>query len=186
MRARPRRVEGAAVTDRLSIAVRCSPFDQAASIPPSYGMRYFEDFTLGASTSPQATYLVEEEEIIEVGTRWDPNYFHTDPVAARDSIFGGLVAASAHVFAIFCWLGHQMGEEVAVVSSLGFDQLRMLAPVRPGDRISYKTTTVTLRPSASRPGTGIVDTLNELFNQSGEKVFSVRCAMLVRSRNPRA
>jgi len=145
-------------------------------------MRYFEDFNVGASASPPATYLVSEEEIIELGTRWDWNFFHVDPDAARESIFAGLVASSVHVFAIFSWLGHQLDEKSAVVSSLGFDELRMHAPVRPGDRISLTTTTVALRPSRSRPELGIVDTANELFNQDVRMVFSVRCAMLVKRR----
>lgn len=59
-------------------------------------MQYFEDLTIGKRVSFEQQYLVTEEEIIEVGKRWDPQVFHTDPIAAKDSFFwrfGRLISA---------------------------------------------------------------------------------------------
>jgi acyl dehydratase len=56
-------------------------------------MQYYEDLEPGTTTRGTLEYLVTEEEILEMGRRWDPQPFHTDPVAAEDSPFGGLVAS---------------------------------------------------------------------------------------------
>ena len=64
-------------------------------------VRFFEYYTLGLEEKFPEGYLVTEEEIIEFGQRWDPQPFHTDPEAARQSHFGGLVASS---FLIPIWL----------------------------------------------------------------------------------
>ncbi len=147
-------------------------------------MRYFEDFSIGTVDHKGGAYLVTEAEIIEVAERWDPQPFHTDPVAAADSMFGGLVACSAHVFAISCSLHSKVPatEKVAAVSALGFDKLRLRAPVRPGDELRARSTVVELRRSDSRPGVGIVSSSGELLNQRDEVVFSLESAAMVRCR----
>ena len=43
-------------------------------------MRHYEDLPVGATSEYRTTYLVTEDEILEVGRRWDPQPFHTDPV----------------------------------------------------------------------------------------------------------
>ena len=110
-------------------------------------MLYFEDVELGQEVTFEAVYHVTEEEIIEVGNRWDPQPFHVDPEAARESIFGGLVASSAHVFAIWVSMGNDdidKDKAIASVSALGFNNLQWHAPIRPGDAIqsSFKVTEV--------------------------------------------
>ena len=67
-------------------------------------MLYFEDLTTGRQVVFEDRYRVTEEEIIEVGERWDPRSFHADSEAARDSLFGVLVASSAHIFQSMCVL----------------------------------------------------------------------------------
>jgi acyl dehydratase len=63
-------------------------------------MRYFEDFQVGDIFDLGST-TVTEEEIIRFARQFDPQPFHTDPVLARDSIFGGLVASGWHTTAMF-------------------------------------------------------------------------------------
>ena len=147
-------------------------------------MRYFEDFSIGTVDHKGGAYLVTEAEIIEMAERWDPQPFHTDPVAAADTMFGGIVACSAHVFAISCSLHSKVPatEKVAAVSALGFDKLRLHAPVRPGDELRARSTVVELRRSRSRPGVGIVSSSGELLNQRDEVVFSLESAAMVRCR----
>ena len=147
-------------------------------------MRYFEDFVVGSVDEKSETYRVTQDEIIEMGERWDPQPFHTDPVAAVDSVFGGLVACSAHVFAISCALHSKVpdDEKTAAVSALGFDQLRLLAPVRPGDELRARSEITDVRRSRSRPGIGIVSSRGELRNQRDEVVFSLASAALIRCR----
>jgi hypothetical protein len=51
--------------------------------------RYFEDYEEG-SVHEFGSITVEEEEIISFGRRYDPQVFHTDPVEATKTAFGGL------------------------------------------------------------------------------------------------
>jgi acyl dehydratase len=149
-------------------------------------MRYFEDLYLAEEVQFEGEYLVTEEEIIEVGKRWDPQPFHIDPVAAVDSIFGGLVASSAHIFSIWVGIGHSAidkEKKVASVSALGFNNLQWHSPVRPNDvlRSAYKT--VAIRESRSKPHLGIVVNQCVVTNQSGEDVFTLECSFLVPKRD---
>jgi acyl dehydratase len=149
-------------------------------------VKHFEDFRVGEKQTATGDYLVTEDEIIEFGTRFDPQPFHTDPAAAKDSIFGSLVASSVHLFAMSVSFSQHLGEPTAAVSALGFDRLRMLAPARPGDRLSLRSETLSARRSKSRPDCGVIESLSELFNQDGETVMTYQGAFLVRCRNPEA
>lgn len=148
-------------------------------------MLYFEDVELNREVTFDAVYHVSEEEIIEVGNRWDPQPFHIDPEAARESIFGGLVASSAHVFAIWVSMGNDdidKDKAIASVSALGFNNLQWHAPIRPGDAIKSSFEITEARASKSRPGLGIVNSRNRMFNQNDETVFTLECAFLVPKR----
>ncbi len=145
-------------------------------------MYYLEDFEVGMTIETNERYIVTEKEIKEVGLRWDPRPFHTDVETASNSIFGGIVACSAHLFGIMSWLGHQIDEPTAAVSALGFDKIRLHAPVMAGDEISMKATFLVVRPSNSRPGCGVICVNNELFNQRGELVYSIQVASMILCR----
>ena len=151
-------------------------------------MKYFEDFVQDNFYFSPKAYEVTEEEIIEVASRWDPQTFHIDPERAKESIFGGLVASTAHMFAIYSWLGNTQREkeEIATVSSLGYKNMQWHFPVRPGDKISMKTTITNARPSKSRPETGIVEMKHEMYNQNQEMVFSISDAFMVYCRQGNA
>ncbi len=145
-------------------------------------MRYYEDLPVGATSEyDDATYLVTEEEILEVGRRWDPQPFHTDPVAAAASPFGGLVASSVHLFAIAVSFGVK-ADPTAAVSSLGFRELVNHAPARPGDVLRGRSTVQSRRRSKSRPDLGVMGMLVEVFNQEDQLVFSFENIFLVRCR----
>lgn len=148
-------------------------------------MKYYEDFPVGWVRTFDDTYLVSEEELREVGRRWDPQPFHVDPVAAADSAFGGLVASSAHLFAIATGLGQvgaRAAEPVAAVSALGFRNVVNHAPVRPGDVLHKSHEVLDARLSNSRPGLGIIVNRVELANQRDEPVFSFEIAALYECR----
>ena len=99
----------------------------------SDGDRYFEDYMAG-SVHKLGSLVVEEAEIIEFARRYDPQPFHTDPEAAKDTIYGGLIASGWHTGSLMMSLA--AGRYLSAVSSLGspgIDELRWLKPVRPGD-----------------------------------------------------
>jgi acyl dehydratase len=145
-------------------------------------MYYLKDYWPGNIHASHEPYRVTEEEIIEVGRRWDPRPFHIDPEAAAKSHFGGVVSCSAHLFCIVSWLAHHVDEDVAAVSGLGWNNIRMHAPVRPGDEISLKAVYLESRPSKTRPDCGVVTCRNDLFNQRGKLVFNAEVSLLVMCR----
>lgn len=148
-------------------------------------MLHYEELSIGVGNTFRDEYLVTEEEIIEVGQRWDPQPFHIDPVAAKESIFGGLVASSAHIFSIYVRLGNvEMDRDiyVAAVSSLGFDKLQWHAPVRPNDVLKNSYEVIARRESKSKPDLGIVTMSSRVFNQRDETVFTLECTFLVGKR----
>jgi acyl dehydratase len=143
---------------------------------------HFEDYVVGHIAHIEKHYHVTEDEIISMAQKWDPQPFHVDPVAAANSIFGGLVASSAHAFPIFVYLGQQGGRGVAAISALGFDRLRFSTPIRPDDELRYEYCCLEKRLSNSRPYAGIVTCEGRLINQHDEVVFSGEVASLVQRR----
>ncbi len=145
-------------------------------------MYYLEDFKVGQSYEPKGRYTITEDEIMEIGQRWDPQPFHIDREAALNSVFGGLIACSIHLFAILCWFGHRLDESIAAVAGLGWDKVRMHMPVKVGDEISCKVKILEARLSNNRPDCGVVTLQNDLFNQRNELVYSAQNSFLILRR----
>jgi acyl dehydratase len=143
----------------------------------------FEDFIPG-SVRTFGSMLVTEEEIIEFARRYDPQIFHTDPVAARKSAYGGLVASGWHTAAMAMRLivEHYLSR-AASAGSPGVDELRWLKPVRPGDILSLRVTVLETRRSESKPDRGIVRSLVEVLNQDGVVVMSFKGANILLCRD---
>lgn len=138
-------------------------------------LRYFEDFRVG-EVLPLGSCTVSEAEIIDFGRKFDPQPFHTDPVKARDSVFGGLVASGWHTAALFMRL--LVDRFVSIVArsmgSPGVDKIEWLKPVRPGDTLTGRVTIAEMTASKTRADRGTIKTLGELVNQHGEVVMTVR------------
>jgi len=144
---------------------------------------YFEDIEVGKKRTKSITYQVKKEEIIEFARHWDPRSFHIDEVAAVSSVFGGLVACSAHIFSILSWFATHGQRRVASIAALGFDKLRMHHPVRPGDTLSCSFECLEKRESDSKQDRGIVRTLGTLSNQQNIEVFSAIVTTMVEKRS---
>ncbi len=144
---------------------------------------YFEDVEVGKKRTKSVTYQVNKEEIIEFARHWDPRSFHVDEVAAVSSIFGGLVACSAHIFSILSWFATHGQSRTASIAALGFDKLHMHHPVRPGDTLSCSLEYVEKRESHSKQDRGIVRTLATIFNQQNIAVFSAIVTTMVAKRS---
>jgi acyl dehydratase len=144
--------------------------------------RYFEDYPPGA-VYEFGSISATEEEIIDFARRFDPQYFHTDPASAASGPFGGLAASGWHTAALMMRLyaDHYLSS-IASLGSPGVDELRWTRPVRPGDTLSLRVTTLEALPSRSKPDRGIVRAFVEVLNQNGEVVMSVRAMSLVQRR----
>jgi acyl dehydratase len=142
----------------------------------------FEDFVPG-SVRTSGTVLVTEEEIIEFARRYDPQVFHSDPVAARNTIYGGLVASGWHTAAMAMRLiVENYLSRAASVGSPGVDEVRWLKPVRPGDTLSVRVTVLEARRSESKPDRGLVRSFIEVLNQDGVVVMSFKGVTIVLCR----
>ena len=146
---------------------------------------YFEHYREGDQYKT-VSYTVSKEDIIEFAKKWDPQPFHIDEAAAKASIFGGLTACSAHIFAIYCITSQQWenGVEQQALASLGFDEMRMHMPVFAGDTVYCLNKVEMVRESTSKPDRGIVATRCELINQRGEVVFSILSTYLMKRLSP--
>ncbi|QPV63950.1 MaoC family dehydratase [Halosimplex litoreum] len=105
-------------------------------------MEYFEDLTVG-DTGEYGSYEVTAAEVTDFAERYDPQPFHTDPEAAADSPFGGLVASGWHTAAMTMrLLVEGFLADGATRGALGVDELRWRRPVRPGDELTVRTEVV--------------------------------------------
>ena len=144
--------------------------------------RYFEDFQVGQVIA-LGHRQVGEDEIIAFATAFDPQYFHTDPAAARRSIWGGLVASGWHTASLFMRLlvdGHL--KDVESIASPGVDEIRWLKPVRPGDTLRGRLTILEATPSKSGARRGTLKTLGELYNHKDELVMTLRAISIIGAR----
>jgi len=151
----------------------------------SVGDLYLEDHLPG-SVYEFGSIVVEEKDIVEYATRYDPQVFHVDPEAARRTSFGGLVASGWHTAALAMRLlvDHWLSR-MANLGSPGIDELRWLKPVRPGDVLSVRLTIMEVRRSQSKPDRGIVRGFVEVLNHSGEVVTTWKGINIVLCRNGR-
>jgi len=102
-------------------------------------------------------YAVSEVEVTEFAARYDPQWFHCDPGAARRGRWGGLIASGWHTCAIAMRLafdGALQGSESW--GSPGLDYVKWPNPVRPGDTLSLTATVIETRKAATRPTTGVL------------------------------
>jgi acyl dehydratase len=137
-------------------------------------MRYWEDFAVGDVTAV-GPITVEAEEIVEFASRYDPQPFHLDEEAGRATPFGGLIASGWHTTALFMGMFvRAVLLDSASLGSPGVDEIRWTAPVRPGDTLSGRSTVTDVQPSSTNPGQGTVFTTNEVFNQDGVLVLSLK------------
>lgn len=135
--------------------------------------QYFEDFRPG-QTVELGNRTVTEEEIVAFARQWDPQPFHTDAEAARDSVFGGLIASGWHTGAMWMrlYVDSLLGSS-ASQGSPGVEELRWLAPVRPGDTLTGRLEVLEAVPSERRPDRGTVRIRAEMVNQDGVTVMSM-------------
>lgn len=134
-------------------------------------MKYLEDFRVG-EVIDLGTATLSEEEIVEFGRRYDPQPFHVDPEAARESAFGGLIASGWLTGSLFMRLFTTgVLNNYSSLGSPGLEELRWLRPVRPGDILRGRYEVLEVTPSASSPGRGTVRGAGELVNQDGEVVM---------------
>ncbi len=145
-------------------------------------VRYFDDFRLGEIFETEER-AVSAADIIRFAEEFDPQAFHTDPVAAEQSRFNGLVASGMHTLALSMGQFFRSGVLIeANMGSPGIDELRWLLPLRPGDSLHQRFEVTELRPSTSKPDRGLVRMRHDTLNQRGELIMRFSCMHIAKRR----
>lgn len=146
-------------------------------------MPYFEDMQVGSRTE-LGSFTFTAELIKAFAIQFDPQPFHLDEEAGRNSLFGGLAASGWHVGSVGMKLliakrrreAEQAAArgiaEPAAGPSPGFRELKWLKPVLAGDTLTYVSEIVSLRESTSKPQWGIMQARTTATNQRGELAYS--------------
>ena len=136
------------------------------------GVRYWEDFKVG-EVEQIGGKLVDRDEVIAFARQFDPQPFHVDEAAAKQSMYGGLIASGWHTCAIAMELlvGAVLKDSDSY-GSPGIDNLKWLEAVRPGDALSLRVIVLETRASSSGK-TGIVRWRWELWNQAQRQVLEL-------------
>jgi acyl dehydratase len=143
---------------------------------------YLDDLSVGQRFTSDAK-LVTEEEVLRFAREFDPQPFHTDPVAAKETFFQGLAASGWHTMAMTMRLMVDRGLPVAggIIGAGG--EISWPMPTRPGDTLTVDSEVVEIKPSRSRPDRGMVTVRSETKNQRGE-IVQVLVAKLVVPKKP--
>lgn len=143
---------------------------------------YFEDFAVGQVYETAAATL-DEDDIVGFGKRYANLPYHTDPKAARDTAFGGLVApgyqTAALTFGLFVDLGLF---RASGMGSPGIDKLRWLEPVRPGDTLHVLAEVVEVSPARDPGGRDAVRFRYDTVNQDGATVMTLTSLHFLKRR----
>ena len=146
------------------------------------GSLFFEDFDVG-QVIETGTYTLEQDEIIEFGLKYAPVPYHTDPEAAKDTSFGGLVAAGYQTAAVTFGLFARTGALAeSGMGSPGGDSLRWKRPVKAGDTLRVLANVLELSPAAKEGGRDGVRIRYDTLNQKDELVMTLTSLHFVKRR----
>lgn len=133
---------------------------------------YFDDFEPGQQFHSKGATL-SESQIMDFALTYDPQPFHIDKVAAAEGPFGGLIASGFQTLSLAFRLFYQANViNACSMGSPGFDKLRWVRPVRPGDTLSVAAEVKEMRPSSSKPDRGTLLMDYTVTNQNAEPVMT--------------
>jgi acyl dehydratase len=142
---------------------------------------YLDDLHAGQRFISAARTL-EAAEITKFAAAYDPQPFHLDEAAARETLFGGLAASGWHTACVTMRLLVEGGLPLAggIIGTGG--ELLWPKPVRPGDTLHVECEVLEIAPSRSKPDRGMVRVRCLTLNQHGETVQSFAPKLVVRRR----
>jgi acyl dehydratase len=132
---------------------------------------HWDDFSPG-QVIECGSRLVTRNEIVAFAAEYDPQPMHLDEHAARATLLGGLVASGWHSCCILMrMMSDSLLGEAAFMGAPGVEEVKWLAPIRPGERIKARGMVLETRPSRSRPDMGFVKFRFELIGASEQSVM---------------
>ncbi|AVG17821.1 dehydratase [Chromobacterium vaccinii] len=147
-------------------------------------MLYFEDLQTGQRFLSDS-HTLSKEEIVSFARQFDPQPFHTDPEAARQTFFNGLAASGWHTSSLSMRLVAESALGLAANGLIGMqiDKMRWPQPSRPGDTLQVEVEVLDKRRSSSQPGFGVVKVSWTTRNQRGETAMQLECAIWLQCRS---
>jgi acyl dehydratase len=139
---------------------------------------YLEDFAVGQRFL-SATHRIDADQIKAFASRFDPQPFHTDDIAAQTSFFKGLAASGWHTAAITMSLLVKSDMPIAGGLIGAGGEISWPRPTRPGDVLQVESEILAVTPSRSRPERGTITVRSETRNQNGEVLQVLTSKMLV-------
>ncbi len=145
---------------------------------------HLEDLSPGQRYGSDRRLTVSAADVSAFAAQFDPQPFHLDEAAARNSVFGGLAASGWHTAALTMRLLVESDFRPAGgIVGAGMDELRWPRPVRPGDELRVETEVLEVRPSRSRPEQGMVKARTTTLNGRGEPVQVLVANLVVPRRS---
>lgn len=142
--------------------------------------RHYDEWQVGDRIEhPIRRTVTETDNLLFSTLTHNPQPLHIDAEAARVSEFGQILVNGTFTFSLMIGLSVAETTLGTLLANLGYDKLVMPKPVFLGDTLRVESEVVELRPSKSRPGSGIVTFAHRAVNQRGEVVCScLRMALL--------
>ena len=147
--------------------------------------RFLEDFKVGDTFRSRLGRTITETD-----NTWfslltnNPHDIHSNADYASRTEFGKPLVVSTLTLAIVTGLSVPDVSQNAV-ANLGWDDVKLTAPVFAGDTLYASSEVLEVRPSKSRPGQGLVRVRTTGRNQRGEPVITYERTVLVYSRAAR-
>lgn len=145
-------------------------------------MRTFEDFRVG-EVMTLGPVEVTADDIRSFAARFDPQPMHLHDDAEQNTVVAGLMASGLHTACLHMrLLADGVLRDTASMGSPGVEEVRYLAPVRAGDRLTLRITVAAARASRSRPEMGLLELRSEMTNAAAVAVLAMTATLIVRRR----
>jgi len=146
---------------------------------------YLDDLHVGQRFT-SGTHALDEAQIKAFAQQFDPQPFHLDAEAAKETLFEGLVASGWHTAAISMRLQTDGGLPIAGGLIGAGGEIAWPRPTRPDAILHVESEVLELRPSRSNPDRGIATFRSETRNQLGEVVQVLTAKLVVPRRTSSA
>ena len=138
---------------------------------------YLDDLYVGQKFV-SGGHLIDEAQIIAYAKQFDPQVFHLDAEAAKNTFFQGLAASGWHTASLSMRLVTESIPLVDGVIGGGMEELAWPQPTRPGDILQVDSEIIEIIPSQSKPNRAMVRVLCHTKNQRGEVLQRFRPKMV--------
>jgi acyl dehydratase len=143
--------------------------------------RFYDEWQEGETIAHALRRTVTETDNLLISTlTHNPQPLHLDAEAAKDTEFGRILVNSCFTFSLLVGASVSDTTEGVLVANLGFDEVRLPAPVFIGDTLHFESSCASKRESKSRPGAGLVTWEHRAINQGGDIVCTMKRTALIR------